>query len=61
MGANEPFSNGHDRMDKHRRQKESDLERYAGEGAGVDEVPGEEEEVGREEVRERRDGKEVAE
>ena len=27
-------------MDKHRRQKESDLERYAGEGAGVDEVPG---------------------
>lgn len=61
MGANEPFSKGHDRMDKHRRQKESDLERYAGEGAGLDKVPGEEEEVGREEVREGRDGKQTAE
>ncbi|MCJ1259233.1 hypothetical protein MMC24_007069 [Lignoscripta atroalba] len=42
MGANNPLSKGHDRYDKHTRQKESDLERYAGEGAGVDRAPGEE-------------------
>jgi len=41
-GANDPLSKGHDRYDKHSRQKESDLERYAGEGAEVDTVPGEE-------------------
>jgi hypothetical protein len=41
-GANEPFAKGHDRADKHRRQNESDLERYAGEGAEVDLAPGEE-------------------
>jgi hypothetical protein len=43
FGANEPLSKGHDRYDKHSRQKESDLERYAGEGAQVDVPPGEEE------------------
>jgi len=42
FGANDPLAKGHDRYDKHTRQKESDLERYAGEGAEVDEVPGEE-------------------
>ena len=61
MGANDPFSKGHDRMDKHRKHKESEFERYAGEGGEVDRAPGEEEEeeVGQEEVRDRRDGKEV--
>ncbi|MCJ1358915.1 MAG: hypothetical protein MMC33_008915 [Icmadophila ericetorum] len=42
FGANNPLAKGHDRYDKHTRQKESDLERYAAEGAGMDEVPGEE-------------------
>ncbi|KAA6411007.1 MAG: hypothetical protein FRX48_05318 [Lasallia pustulata] len=42
FGANDPLSKGHDRYDKHTKQKESDLERYAGEGAGVDRAPGEE-------------------
>lgn len=42
-GANDPLSKGHDRYDKHVRQNESDLERYAGEGAEVDPAPGEEE------------------
>lgn len=60
MGANDPFSKGHDRMDKHRRHKESELERYAGEGVDVDKAPGEEE-LGQEEVRDRRDRKETAE
>jgi hypothetical protein len=36
------LSKGHDRYDKHSRQKESDLERYATEGPGVDLQPGEE-------------------
>ncbi|KAF2102961.1 hypothetical protein NA57DRAFT_32716 [Rhizodiscina lignyota] len=44
-GANEPASKGHDRLEKHLKQKESDLERYAGEGAEVDPVPGEEEDT----------------
>ena len=44
LGANDPLSKGHDRYDKHSRQKESDLERYAGDGAGVQAAPGEEEE-----------------
>jgi len=40
-GANEPLSKGHDRYDKHSRQKESDIERYANEGSGVDLQPSE--------------------
>ncbi|KUJ14364.1 uncharacterized protein LY89DRAFT_686844 [Mollisia scopiformis] len=40
-GANEPLSKGHDRYDKHSRQKESDLERYAEPGPGVDLQPSE--------------------
>lgn len=40
-GANDPLSKGHDRYDKHSRQKESDLERYANEGSGVDLQPSE--------------------
>jgi len=40
-GANEPLSKGHDRYDKHSRQKESDIERYASEGPGVDLQPSE--------------------
>ena len=42
FGANDPLSKGHDRYDKHTKQKESDLDRYADEGAGVDRAPGEE-------------------
>ena len=41
-GANNPSAKGHDRADKHSKQKESDLERYAGEGAELDGVPGDE-------------------
>lgn len=53
FGANEPLSKGHDRYDKHSRQKESDLERYAGEGAEVDAAPGEEEDT-QDEIRDRK-------
>lgn len=42
FGANEPLAKGHDRYHKHHRQGESDLERYAGDGAGIDEAPGDE-------------------
>ena len=42
FGANDPLAKGHDRYDKHARQNESDLERYAGEGAEVDVPPGQE-------------------
>ncbi len=56
FGANEPFAKGHDRMDKHRRQNESDLERYAGAGVDVDRAPGDEE-LSQEELREKRDNK----
>lgn len=38
----DPLAKGHDRYDKHARQKESDLERYQGEGAGADPAPGDE-------------------
>jgi hypothetical protein len=41
-GANDPQSKGHDRYDKHARQKESDIERYASGGPGLDRAPGEE-------------------
>ncbi|KAI9722232.1 MAG: hypothetical protein M1812_001704 [Candelaria pacifica] len=41
-GANNPLAKGHDRYDKHSRDKESDLEKFAGEGAGVEPAPGEE-------------------
>lgn len=41
-GANQPAAKGHDRDAKHGKQKESDLERYAGNGAEVDLAPGEE-------------------
>ncbi|KAI9694303.1 MAG: hypothetical protein M1820_009027 [Bogoriella megaspora] len=44
FGANEPLSKGHDRYDKHSRQKESDLERYQGEGADMDPAADEESE-----------------
>ncbi|KAI9677032.1 MAG: hypothetical protein M1817_006871 [Caeruleum heppii] len=53
VGAEGPLSKGHPRYEKHVRQKESDVERLAGEGAGVDDVPGEEELEG-EEQRERK-------
>ncbi|KAF2154887.1 hypothetical protein K461DRAFT_276045 [Myriangium duriaei CBS 260.36] len=39
-GANDPLSKGHDRYDKHSKQKGSDLDRYAKEGAEIDGVPG---------------------
>lgn len=41
FGANDPLSKGHDRYDKHSRQKESDIERYVSEGSGVDLQPSE--------------------
>jgi hypothetical protein len=41
-GANEPFSKGHDRTHKHARQTESDLERYQGDGADMEALPGDE-------------------
>jgi hypothetical protein len=40
-GANGPLRKGNDRYDKHARQKESDLERFTGEGPGVDLQPSE--------------------
>ena len=40
--ANNPLAKGHDRYDKHTRQKESDIERYASDGATMDRAPGEE-------------------
>jgi len=42
FSPNNPLAKGHDRYDKHTRQKESDLERFQGEGAQVDPEPGEE-------------------
>jgi hypothetical protein len=42
FGPNEPLAKGHDRYYKHHKQNESDFERFAGEGAEVDEAPGEE-------------------
>lgn len=48
--ANNPLSKGHDRYDKHSRQKESDIERYASEGAGVDLQPSEDAMAKREDV-----------
>ncbi|KAK8196633.1 hypothetical protein M8818_006798 [Zalaria obscura] len=53
FGANDPLAKGHDRYDKHARQKESDLERYAGEGAEVTAAPGEEED-GQDVIRDRK-------
>ncbi len=41
-GANNPLAKGHDRYDKHSRDKMSDVEKFAGEGAGVEPAPGEE-------------------
>jgi hypothetical protein len=41
-GANDPVAKGHDRVDKHAKQMESDLERYAAAGPGMDRQPGEE-------------------
>lgn len=53
FGANDALAKGHDRVDKHARQNESDFERYQGEGAGVAAAPGEEE-YGQDEVRDRK-------
>lgn len=55
MSANNPLAKGHDRYDKHTVQKESDLERYAGEGPGMEEVPGEEGLEGKRDERERKE------
>ena len=41
FGAGDPLSKGHHRYDEHSGQKESDLERYANEGPGVDLQPSE--------------------
>lgn len=53
FGANDPLAKGHDRYDKHARQKESDLERYAGEGAAVEAAPGEEKDT-QDQIRDRK-------
>lgn len=50
FGANDPLAKGHDRYYKHAKQKESDLERYQGEGAAADVPPGEAE-LNQDEVR----------
>lgn len=50
FGANNPLAKGHDRYDKHARQNESDLERYANEGPGVDLQPSEDKLAGRNDV-----------
>jgi hypothetical protein len=42
VGPNEPLAKGHDRYHKHHRQNESDFDRYASEGAEVDEATGDE-------------------
>lgn len=49
-GANDPLAKGHDRYDKHTRQKESDLERYAAEGPDVDLQPSEDKLAGRKQL-----------
>jgi hypothetical protein len=41
-GPNDPQSKGHDRDEKHSKQKDSDFERYASGGHGMDKAPGEE-------------------
>ncbi|KAK4507367.1 hypothetical protein PRZ48_001102 [Zasmidium cellare] len=41
-GPNDSVAKGHDRVDKHRKQQESDLERYQGAGAAADPAPGDE-------------------
>jgi hypothetical protein len=53
LGPNEPFAKGHDRLHKHARQNESELERYASEGAEVEAAPGEEEDE-QDEIRDRK-------
>lgn len=40
--ANNPAAKGHDRDDKHGKHTASHLDRYAKDGAGVDDVPGNE-------------------
>ena len=40
MGGNDPLSKGHQRYDKHMRQKESDFEKFAGEGPGMQQDEG---------------------
>ncbi|KAK5120977.1 hypothetical protein LTR85_005761 [Meristemomyces frigidus] len=51
FGANNPLAKGHDRMDKHAKQNESDFERYQGAGAEAD-APAGEEELSQDEIRE---------
>ncbi|GAM86062.1 hypothetical protein ANO11243_040720 [Dothideomycetidae sp. 11243] len=43
FGGNNPASKGHERDAKHGQQKGSDLDRYAKDGAELDDVPGDEE------------------
>ncbi|KAI9840139.1 MAG: hypothetical protein M1837_001900 [Sclerophora amabilis] len=55
VGASDPLSKGHDRYEKHSRQKESDLDRYAAAGTDVDVAPGEEG-LDQESLKQRREG-----
>ncbi|KAI9740085.1 MAG: hypothetical protein M1818_004836 [Claussenomyces sp. TS43310] len=49
-GANNPLAKGHDRYDKHTKQTESDLDRYATDGSNVDLQPNEDKFAQRENV-----------
>ena len=53
--GNEPAAKGHTRDAKHGKQKVSDVDKYASEGPGVDEAPGEED-LDQDQLRSRRDG-----
>lgn len=52
FGANEPQSKGHDRYEKHSKQR-TQFDKFAGEGAEVDAAPGEEGD-GQDEIRDKR-------
>ncbi len=53
-GGNEPLAKGSSRYAKHARQPQSDVDKYASEGVGVEAAPGEED-VPQEELRSRRE------
>lgn len=55
-GGNEPYAKGHSRRAKHAQQRETLEDKMASGGVGVDPAPGEEE-LGQEELRDKRDGK----
>lgn len=58
VGAGDPRAKGHDRYEKHARQNESEIERLQGQGPDVEAAPGEERDT-QDQIRERKDGKDV--